>query len=286
MSNLVLNTFTSFSFICYPKDLKEAAAADLNAAKFQIYMIIRIPKISIDSNSLKVFRSHIELVLKFKTDFGTFNETIKCQFCDRDHTMFNYEIDKLGKSLKIKDGTEEFTFRALFLQGEFSKPIPAEVLYIGRAYGKNGNRTAFDRLKSHESLQRILADHTYEEVIGDIAIALFEINAKLIGEFIDMTNPSEDLFNLESVLLLKNPIAMNQVINITEAALINFFKPKYNDILKNNFPDKTHTSYNESFKLRYTSVTVEVDQETLNIRLFTKHNKYNPYDLITYVLTP
>ncbi|ATX83547.1 MULTISPECIES: hypothetical protein [Bacillus amyloliquefaciens group] len=285
MSNLVLNTFSSFSSICYPKDLKEAA--DLNAAKFQIYMIIRIPKITIDSNALKVFRSHIELVLKFKTDFGIFNETIKCQFShDRDHTMFDYEIDKLGKTLKIKDGTDEVTLRALFLQGKFSRPIPAEVLYIGRAYGKNGNRTAFDRLKSHESLQRILADHTYEEVIGDIAIALFEINAKLIGEFIDMTNPSEDLFNLESVLLLKDPIAMNQVINITEAALINFFKPKYNDILKNNFPDKTHTSYKEFFKLRYTSVTVEVDQETLNIRLFTKYNKYNPYDLITYVLTP
>lgn len=285
MSNLVLNTFTSYSFICYPKDLKEAA--DLNVAKFQIYMITRIPKITIDSNSLKVFRSHIELILKFKTEIGTFNETIKCQFSlDRDHTMFNYEIDKLGKTLKIKDGKDEVTLRALFLQGEFSKPIPAEVLYIGRAYGKEGNRTAFDRLKSHESLQRILAEHTYEEVIGDIAIALFEIDAKLIGEFIDMTNPSEDLFNLESVLLLKDPIAMNQVINITEAALINFFKPKYNDILKNNFPDKTHTSYNESFKLRYTSVTVEVDQETLNVKLFTKHNKYSPYDLITYVLAP
>ncbi len=33
-----------------------------------------------------------------------------------------------------------------------------EVLYVGQAYGENGNRNAIDRLKTHEKLQKILID--------------------------------------------------------------------------------------------------------------------------------
>ncbi|TKG97822.1 hypothetical protein FC678_26315, partial [Peribacillus simplex] len=43
-------------------------------------------------------------------------------------------------------------------------------------------------------------------------------------------------------------IRKKQEINFTEAALIRYFQPKYNDIMKYRFPSRTHTEYSDLFK--------------------------------------
>ncbi len=51
----------------------------------------------------------------------------------------------------------------------------------------------------------------------------------------NVENIEEDMhfFNI-----FANSPQMNQIINISEAALINYFKPKYNNNFKENFPNK------------------------------------------------
>ena len=44
---------------------------------------------------------------------------------------------------------------------------------------------------------------------------------------------------------MNNPLKYNQIINITEAAMINYFKPPYNINFIDNFPDKNHKGYSQ-----------------------------------------
>jgi hypothetical protein len=48
-----------------------------------------------------------------------------------------------------------------------------EVLYVGKAFGKKGERTALDRILSHSTIQRIYAEHqstTYDIFIGFLRV--------------------------------------------------------------------------------------------------------------------
>ncbi len=92
------------------------------------------------------------------------------------------------------------------------------VLYIGQAYGKEGSRTAFDRLEAHPTLQKILTEYRGEHPDKHIYILLLEMTTRLAMSFDGISKvftKSED----ESLEHLKNVCdncAENQVINIVE----------------------------------------------------------------------
>jgi hypothetical protein len=48
-----------------------------------------------------------------------------------------------------------------------------EVLYVGQSYA-SGNRNAFDRLKKHETFQRILADHAENRPDDELVVFIFQ----------------------------------------------------------------------------------------------------------------
>ncbi len=77
--------------------------------------------------------------------------------------------------------------------------------------------------------------------------------------------------------------------NITEAAIINYFKPFYNTNFIENFPYKKHAGYKQYFDLDYNKLTVEIDldfkEPSQTIQLYTKHNRINSsFDFINYNL--
>ena len=80
----------------------------------------------------------------------------------------------------------------------------------------------------------------------------------------------------------------DQVINITEAALINYFKPEYNINFVDNFPNENHKGYRQYYDLDYNSLLVELDLEFDHaplIQLYTSTNRINSsFDFIRYQL--
>ena len=88
--------------------------------------------------------------------------------------------------------------------------------------------------------------------------------------------------------VLSNLPEEQQIINITEAALINYFKPEYNVNFVENFPDENHKGYKQYFDLDYNSLVVEVDLEfddSSLIQLYSSENRINSsYDYIQYNL--
>lgn len=166
-----------------------------------------------------------------------------------------------------------------------------EVLYIGQAYGKDGSRTAFERLETHSTLQKILTKYRSENPGKHIYILLLEFQKQLSMSFDGISKQytkteEESDKHMEEVCC--NLPEDNQVINITEAALINYFKPEYNVNFVDNFPNENHKGYKQYFDLDYNSLTVELDMEFDHapiIQLYTRTNRVNnSFGFIRYKL--
>jgi hypothetical protein len=291
MSEFGLHTYTSHLTICYPNDLN---SIDVGEHDYHIYMITLIPKLTFDKQSLQIFEDHISIEVRVKTETEDSLETLEFAIApDINHKDLTYEIDKPSKLLTVSKGKDEILkIRVLPLYLQFSKRnLETEIIYIGQSFGKDGERTAPERLKSHSTLQRIQADLLYEAPERDLAIVLLEFTPRLLASFDGISgdyekNEEEDIAHLREVISNPPLILNNQIINITEAALINYFKPEYNEKFKNNFPDVEHKGYRQYYDLDYNAICVELDPDAIGLSLFSKVQRYRPFDSIQYTLHP
>jgi hypothetical protein len=289
MSEFGLHTYTSYLTICYPNDLN---SIDIGKHDYHIYMITLIPKLTFDKQSLQIFEDHISLKVRVKTETEDSLETLEFAIApDINHKYLTYEIDKPSKLLTISKGKDEILkIRVLPLYLKLSKRnLETEIIYIGQSFGKDGERTAPERLKSHSTLQRIQADLLYEAPERDLAIVLLEFTPRLLTSFDGISgdyekNEEEDIAHLREVMSNPPLILNNQIINITEAALINYFKPEYNEKFKNNFPDVEHKGYRQYYDLDYNAICVELDPDAIGLSLFSKVQRYRPFNSIKYTL--
>ncbi|EMX0193000.1 SEC-C domain-containing protein [Bacillus cereus] len=283
MSEFALHTYSSQVSICYPNMLEHV---DVSNASYHIYMINKTLRLSFIENSLKVLDTHVEVQVKRGVTLNTEIETIKMPLNDN---IVSWELEN-DKLLVMKDsygGGAKVDIVCLY--SAFSEnPLEAEILYIGQAYGKKGERDALKRLKSHDTLQKVLANTLYGDINYEIVITLWEFTPRLLSS-IDGRNDftvseSEDKKHYLKVLSAPPLVVDNQIINVTEAALINYFKPKYNTMFKNNFPDVNHKGYGFYYDYDYNAITVELDPSCINIETFSEHTKYDQFEPIKYLL--
>lgn len=146
-----------------------------------------------------------------------------------------------------------------------------EVLYVGQSYG-DGNRNTFDRLRKHETLQKILADCSYNYPDDEVYLLSFEYMPYRIVTMMDgkakvETTAEDDSQRFYSIL--ENPLSEHQQICLIEAGLIKYFKPKYNKIYKEKFPSSSHKILEECYKLDFSGLVVEINTEELNFFLYS-----------------
>lgn len=146
-----------------------------------------------------------------------------------------------------------------------------KVLYVGQAFG-GGNRTALDRLRSHSTLQKILADASYAHPDSEIVAAIFEyrpygLTAHINGRSKDAIADSTDFARFKSIQ--ENPLKKGQQISLVEAALIRYFQPTYNEIYKTNFPSRELKVLRECYELDFSSLIVEINTDELNFSLYS-----------------
>lgn len=151
--------------------------------------------------------------------------------------------------------------------------LDLEVKYIGQSYGVEGARTAPNRLLSHSTLQEIYFDIISKTPDKEVWFILVQFKQILITSF-DGTQEKYGTTNEEDdehmYTVINTPITKQQEINFTEAALIRYFQPEYNDKFKYNFPNPAHSTYAECYDLDLNSIYFEVHTEDLYSRLFTK----------------
>lgn len=162
-----------------------------------------------------------------------------------------------------------------------------EVLYIGQAFG-DGDRTAFDRLQSHKTLQKILANIHAESPDDEVLLFMFEYEPGVAMISMDGTTKdakiigNEDTEHMQNVL--NSPPTEKEEISIAEAGLIWYFKPPYNVKFKDSHPKEDLKVLESCYRLDLAGLSVEINTDEFPCRIWSQvrppgHHHIAQFDL-------
>jgi hypothetical protein len=147
-----------------------------------------------------------------------------------------------------------------------------KVEYVGQAFGREGERDAIDRLRNHESLQRIYADTFRMDPHLDVWLVLASIRDLFaLTSLSPAAGPAtDDAANAGKFHEVHtNPPNREQHVNFTEASLIKYFEPFYNTNFKTSFPSESHSSYSRCYDLDIGGLVVEVESSHIRTRFWS-----------------
>ena len=255
-----------------------------------IYMICSRPRITIDPKSVKINEE------KYSFDFIKHlpekKVRVECEFENnlhfKDYKLSDscnriYAFDKDGQV--VSEGKTSLLY--VNCMEEYDDILDLNVLYIGQAFGENGERLASDRLVSHNTLQSIYSDFSDKKPTDEIWLILWQFTPYCISVMGAVTKGAsigfdESYSNLQN--LLEGNIPFDQQITITEAILIRYFLPVYNKEYKTTFPKNSHSSYDFCYSLDLNSACFELDTSSLAARLYSNKIKPNFIHLGAYPL--
>jgi hypothetical protein len=233
-----------------------------------IYFIGEVPKIHIN----KVYSKHNTMFIDISiTDLAN-NEILEVPI----PKGFTFKEDEEhGAYAEDKDGNRttlsEDTINTLIYQA--LGPSPFNVLYIGQAYGKDGERHAIDRLIKHSTLQKIALEGVKEGYKLQILLLGLE-NGNTLNTFI---NPrAKDQSDTTANERISNGLdtlygtSKAERVSLFEAAMIRYFKPKYNTQLKDSFPSTNLKLLQNCYEKDLQSVVAEITFETLPYHLYSE----------------
>lgn len=150
-----------------------------------------------------------------------------------------------------------------------------EVLYVGQAFAA-GNRSAFERLQSHSTLQKILAEASYSYPDDEVLIAMFQYEPYRVMTLFDGAAKGVIKGHKDTgrfINIMDHPLKQSQQVSLAEAALIRYFSPKYNKVYKASFPSSKQRVLESCYKLDFSGLSVEIDTEDLRFRLYSENVK-------------
>jgi hypothetical protein len=268
-------------FICQQDDLEHSslkrAFDDENPC--HIYLITLRPRVIIVPEKCEFNKFNLKLVFKVQNKFE-YEEKELFLKSNEDTTGFKLVSEFPYTKFYFYKNNEQILYAKSSLyyfrhQIEYNEQMNSELLYIGQSFGKNGNRQSPDRLKSHSTLQNIYSQAIQNNPDKEIWINLLSFKSKLFTSFNGkdktLKHESNEVEKVSNIMhkFLNNKLDEKQIINFTEASLIKYFKPKYNIIYKDKFPNPLHTTYKECYDLDINSVAFELDTESIGTKLFT-----------------
>ncbi|GGV07418.1 hypothetical protein GCM10010495_19690 [Kitasatospora herbaricolor] len=178
------------------------------------------------------------------------------------HAEYPYEDFSLADAATgetIITGNVHTLLVALGVKPEWTQQ---EILYIGQAFGKTGERQAFDRLSSHSTLQKIYSEQRPDRETWLTLCAITDVATLSSMHPTDpgVVSHEEDMNHLSRIfkkVINNKDFNGHEGVAIAEAGLIRHFQPKYNIIFKNNFPDPQHVSLSECLDLEVNMIILE-----------------------------
>ncbi len=278
-SEYAINMKLSKMLILQGDNLDNPAISDYfdENSSCHIYFISRRPRVTLDVSKTKIDTKNISLTFRinnrgevkeksliFKNIDNSENVKVVSEY---PYTFFRYYNQKGELTTNANVSVFLQTLPRDFSEAEF---LDLEILYIGQSYGKEGEKNAIDRLKNHQTLQRIYAESIINNPDDDIWISLCnfeEIGAILIDGRQDKSESDEksDVKRLSDFIhkFTNDLLNEKQKVNFTEAALIKYFEPPYNKDFVDIFPSITHSSYKECYALDINSVIIELNTDEI-----------------------
>ncbi len=149
-------------------------------------------------------------------------------------------------------------------------PIEAkkhEIAYIGQAFGQAGERTAWDRLKSHETVQRILGETSPDKQVWLTLAAITdeslipEIEPRVPAK--KSSEEDDEHIALVTEAIREGSFREKEAVALAEAGLIRYFQPKYNDRMKYSFPARKQVSLESARSLDFHGLVVELQTRSI-----------------------
>ena len=247
-----------------------------------IYMILSRKKVVLPNQCIKKENPQVDIEIEGVKRIFKYKLVTKEGACEmKSNILLTTENNSF--SLKYEDGEEiqngqihllmnQWTYDGI-IDEKTAKQMKWDVLYVGQAKGRNGDRMAMDRLEDHSTLQKIYFEKSENYPNQDIWLLLLSFDH---GRF----NGSR--------IYSKDDAVDEQAINIIEGALIKYFDPKYNHQLKNTFPNPNHQSYRSFYTAGYSAINVVCTLEHTDINfatyIGTKQTGYEKSHIIRYTL--
>lgn len=183
LSEFAVSLCTNGWLIIHPSQLASGGVMDTATAELSsrchVYVICRRPSATIDPIDLSFDGKHVrgkliykiagvQTKIQFTIPFKLVDGAVNIKVSPYPHRELHV-VDHNGETVRY------FPATAISLTGRVRDNVlgDLEVLYVGQAYA-DGKRSAFDRLKSHSTLQKILADMQYNFPDDEILILTFE----------------------------------------------------------------------------------------------------------------
>lgn len=160
-----------------------------------------------------------------------------------------------------------------------------DVLYIGQAFGQDGSRNALDRLKKHETLQKIAVKGIPDGYVLTILMLSIEPANQLVTMFnpwaVDADQSSERIKKGLDKLFDTNEAERT---TLYEASLIRYFQPPFNKEFKNSFPSTNMKVLADCYDKDFSTLVAEICIDDLPFTLFSaaaprKHRHLAQHDL-------
>jgi hypothetical protein len=159
------------------------------------------------------------------------------------------------------------------------------VQYVGQSYGDEGSRTAIERLKKHETLQKIALEGIpqgfkpyvllLEPVAANRIITVFNPKAE---------NKEDSDKRIDAGLDKLFGTTEKERISLYEASMIRYFKPKYNIKFKDSFPSTNMALLKECYDKDFAMIIAELGFDVLPFQLFSDSAKATDHHIAKHDL--
>lgn len=160
-----------------------------------------------------------------------------------------------------------------------------DVKYIGQAYGSNGSRNCIDRLKKHETLQKI----SLLGIPEGYQLSVLMLEMKQSNQLITAMNPYAKNNDTEGARIRAGidkvyNLTDAEIVSLYEAALIRYFSPEFNKEFKNSFPSTNLKILQDCYDKDFSAVIAEICIDELPFTLYSDKVKPKRYHIATFQL--
>ena len=265
--------------LIHPKDLDDLDDpqnpwAELST-RCHIYLILKRPRLTYVPGSLDVDDQHLSVRVRYLRAGMPAEATLRLRGKPNEGVEARLE-EQVRPRLVINNNGEELVIPAhtlSFICDEITDATvrEAEVVYVGMSYA-DGTRSAKDRLRSHSTLQQVLADLNGDEPDDEALVLMVEFQQPFFIMSIDgRTRPTPDASRNVGADFgrTERELTLDLRIALIEAGLIRYFQPRYNEKYKQRFPHPTQRILQEVYAIDFGALTVELNTEAVNLRTYS-----------------
>lgn len=169
--------------------------------------------------------------------------------------------------------------------GQQHAPLEFDVKYIGQSYGRDGERSALDRLLRHETLQKI----ALRQAPAGHHIALVLVAVQPSNQLITVFNPhaespDHDGSRIRAGIDKLFDTSERERVALYEAAMIRYFEPEFNIEFKESFPSTRLKILQDCYDKDFSAVIAEFCFDDAPFVLRSKKVAGSRYHIANYSL--